>query len=495
MLNIASGLFGQLVTICCGIIIPRLVIVSYGSEVNGLLNSITQILVYFSLFEAGVGTASVQALYGPVARNDRKEIQSILVATKQFYLKTGFLYLGAVILLSLLYPFLLHTEIPYWKIVAIIFFGGAGNCLNFFYQSKYTVLMSAEGNSYVYTNIVTIISVLTSISKVVLLLMGFNIIAVQLSYFILCFVQMFFYFLHLRKHYAWIDWHVEPNQVAISQKNATLVHQVAGIIFNNTDTLVLTAATGDLKIVSVYTIYNMVISMITTLVQQLSTGINFKMGQLFNTNRKQYLVLHHVFELIFMTLAFATMTTAYLLFPAFIKLYTANVSDVNYLERFYPLFFSVIPLFTIGRTSLVNLINYSGHFKQTQWRAVIESVLNVIVSIFGVIRFGLYGVLLGSLVAVLYRTVDLIFYCYKHILEDTPWRTIKRWLVCFVAFALMVVLTPEQWITAGSYLHLVGYGVLVGGCSLITYFLLLCVTNPKEAKNLKEIIDKEILHR
>lgn len=113
IINIASGLFGQLMTIACGVLIPRLVMVSYGSEINGLLNSISQIFVYFGLFEAGVGTASVQALYAPVAKNNRDDIQSILAATKKFYFKIGILYFAAVVLLATFYPFLLQIGRAY----------------------------------------------------------------------------------------------------------------------------------------------------------------------------------------------------------------------------------------------------------------------------------------------------------------------------------------------------------------------------------------------
>ena len=231
IINIASGLFGQLMTIACGVLIPRLVMVSYGSEINGLLNSISQIFVYFGLFEAGVGTASVQALYAPVAKNNRDDIQGILAATKKFYFKIGILYFTAVVLLAVFYPFLFHTSIPYSKIFLIIFFGGAGNCLCFFYQDKYTVLMSAEGKNYVYTNVTTFITTLTSIAKVILLLMGYNVLAVQFSYFVICFFQVFVYSIYLRKNYSWIDWSAKPNNKAIEQKNSTLVHQIVSFVF------------------------------------------------------------------------------------------------------------------------------------------------------------------------------------------------------------------------------------------------------------------------
>ena len=45
------GVISQVVTLLLGIIIPKLMIVSYGSEVNGLLSSIRQVFVYVALLE------------------------------------------------------------------------------------------------------------------------------------------------------------------------------------------------------------------------------------------------------------------------------------------------------------------------------------------------------------------------------------------------------------------------------------------------------------
>lgn len=61
--NILTSVLGQVITIVLGVVIPRLVLVNLGSENNGLLSSITQVLGYASLLEAGVGLASLQALY------------------------------------------------------------------------------------------------------------------------------------------------------------------------------------------------------------------------------------------------------------------------------------------------------------------------------------------------------------------------------------------------------------------------------------------------
>ena len=61
--NIVFGVLGQVITIVIGIVLPRMFIISYGSEVNGMLSSVNNIFTYIALLEAGIGTATVQALY------------------------------------------------------------------------------------------------------------------------------------------------------------------------------------------------------------------------------------------------------------------------------------------------------------------------------------------------------------------------------------------------------------------------------------------------
>ena len=60
--NVASALIQQLLVIAFGLILPRLFITGYGSEMNGLLSSVSQAYVYVSLIGGGIGTAALQAL-------------------------------------------------------------------------------------------------------------------------------------------------------------------------------------------------------------------------------------------------------------------------------------------------------------------------------------------------------------------------------------------------------------------------------------------------
>ena len=63
--NTISSLIFQVTTIVCGFILPRLILNAFGSNVNGLVNSITQFLGIISFLELGVGAVVQSALYKP----------------------------------------------------------------------------------------------------------------------------------------------------------------------------------------------------------------------------------------------------------------------------------------------------------------------------------------------------------------------------------------------------------------------------------------------
>ena len=72
MKNIFYGFISQFIAIVISIILPRMFIMTYGSEMNGLLSSVAQVLTYLSVLEAGVGAATIQALYRPITNKIRK---------------------------------------------------------------------------------------------------------------------------------------------------------------------------------------------------------------------------------------------------------------------------------------------------------------------------------------------------------------------------------------------------------------------------------------
>ena len=83
--NTISSLIFQVTTIVCGFILPRLILLYYGSETNGLVNSITQFLSIISFLELGVGAVVQSSLYKPLSKNDSVEVSKIVKSANKFF--------------------------------------------------------------------------------------------------------------------------------------------------------------------------------------------------------------------------------------------------------------------------------------------------------------------------------------------------------------------------------------------------------------------------
>ncbi|MGM9594491.1 MAG: sugar isomerase [Candidatus Onthomonas sp.] len=454
--NIIFGILNQAVTIAAGILLPRLVLVSLGSESNGLLNSVNQIFTYFALLEAGVGTATLQALYAPIANNDRDSINGILAATDRYYKRTGVVYLLAFLLLSIIYPLIVDSELTKSTIFFVIVLTGFSGVLSYFFQGKYNILLLAEGKSYIGSNLSLITYILTSASKIVLLLHGFDVVALQAMYCFFNIIKMAYIEWYMHRNYQWIDLKATPDFQAISQKNFVLIHQISSLIFNNTDTLILTVILG-LKSVSVYSMYTLLFGMVNTLIGTITGSVQFILGQTFKNDREKYVKLLDTYEAYSMALVFSLYSIANIFILPFMELYTSGVSDINYLDQFLLYLFVTVYLLNTGRESSNLSIKFAGHFKQTVNRTILEATINLSVSIFCVFRFGIYGVLSGTIAALLYRANDMIIYANKKILKRSPWITYRRWLLNLAMFVCVTVGAKFVF----SHVSLESYGQII----------------------------------
>ena len=391
--------------------------------------------------EAGVGAAATQALYAPIATKDQQRVNEIVAAVDHFYKRTGRWYFAVILLLTFVFPYTLDSTLPKWQIMAVMFLSGMPGVIKYYYQGKYVILLRADGRSYALTNLSTVVNIATSAAKIALLLFGCNIVELQAMYLLFNVAQVFFILFYVRRHYPWLSKDVVPNYAAISQSKNALVHQISTLIFFNTDVLLLTYICG-LKTVSVYSMYTMLFGIISTVITNFA-GANFILGQTFNTDRARSLKLLDTYEIFNMVLTFSLFCIANIFILPFMTLYTSGITDIDYIDQYLPYLIVATNLLSNGRNSSSQIIDYAGHFKQTQWRAILESVINIVVSLACVFQFGIYGVLLGTIAALLYRTNDMIIYANKKILHRSAWKTYRRWLVNLALFIAVTALSKQ----------------------------------------------------
>lgn len=469
--NFIYSLLAQIITISLGIIIPRITIVGYGSSVNGLLSSVGQIVAYLILFEAGIKSVAQQTLYKTLAHNDFKATNEVLSAVNKNYKKIGTAYFLCLLGLAVVYPaFVKIAELNYFSVFLIVMLSGLGNVVSFFITGKYNILVESDGRAYVTANLSTIINILTQVSKIVLIYLGVPVTYVVISTFLIHMLQNVCLYIYVKIKYKWIDLSSAPDYSGLTQSKHAFVHQVSTLIFRNTDVLLLTIFTN-LKTVSVYAMYKLIFGYMYNLISIPLNSCNFAMGQLFNRDKRTYIKCAEFLEIGFNTGVFAIFTVAAMLILPFLRLYTSGVTDVNYIDRFVAILFIATEVLDLIRMPSLRTINYAKHFKETLSRSLFETVINIVVSIVGVILFGIYGVLLGTFVALLYRTCDIIIYANKKILDKSPVKVFVSIIINTIVMCGSVFIYNRFHISISNY-----FDFIVNGIVLTTIVLLIFLT-------------------
>jgi hypothetical protein len=221
--------------------------------------------------------------------------------------------------------------------------------------------------------------------------------------------------------------------------------------------------------------------MVSNIISIVSNSVQSVLGQAYNNDRKKYLELQDAFETYYMALVFGLFAITSVFILPFIKLYTAG-ADINYVDWKLPVLFGAYQLLNYGRVPAHNPIGFGGKFKETQWRAWLETAINLVVSFVCVFRFGVYGVLIGTIAALLYRTNDIIIFANKAVLKRSPWPTYRRWLTNCVIFAAMVYLFVNLPIGVDTYFQLILNAVWVAAVVMTVFLAVNSITEPAARK-------------
>lgn len=92
--NLAVSVLYQIVAAACSLILPRFILRAFGSEVNGLMQSINQLLSYTMLMECGVGGQILASFYKPLADKDEKAVSDVFHYSRRFFNKISYVYMA-----------------------------------------------------------------------------------------------------------------------------------------------------------------------------------------------------------------------------------------------------------------------------------------------------------------------------------------------------------------------------------------------------------------
>ena len=160
----------------------------------------------------------------------------------------------------------------------------------------------------------------------------------------------------------------------------------------------------------------------------------------------------------------------YYLFIPFIRLYTAGVTDANYIDPWLALLFVICSVLDRIRRPMQTTISFAGHYRQTLSHTIAESTINLVASLIGVWLLGVYGVLIGTILALAYRTIVGTVYANRKLLDRGSGKTFLIHLTNIGCILLLQVMM--RWIFGGiaidSYLVFAVVGL---GCTCLSLLL------------------------
>jgi hypothetical protein len=460
MYSTVASIFQQLILLAMGLVLPRVILIYYGSVVNGLTTSITQFINYFTLVEAGIGASAIFALYKPLASEDHYAISSIVTAAKKLYIQSGYIFTGLVVILAFCFPLIRKIDVlsPVEIGILVLVLGFSG-CLNFFILSKFIVILTADQRSYIISIAIMVKNVVNAFIIVTLAIFHFNVVVAFTASLLSIPVQAIILYFYVRKKYNYLDYQ-EPNESALNRRWDALILQILGIIQVGAP-IILATLILDYKAVSVYTIYYMVIGGLTGLLSIFTSGLSASFGDVLARGEKATLQqTYKEFEFTYYALITIVYSVALVLIVPFVQIYTKGIVDANYNVPIVGYLMVINGFLYNIKTPQGMLVISAGLYRETRWQTAIQGSIVIVVGAILAPKFGLAGILVGSILSNIYRDIDLLFFIPSHVTGLPPKATFQRWSISLLEFSLILFPIFFLEVKAPNYLEWLKWGVV-----------------------------------
>lgn len=442
--NIFYNLVQQIVGIITSFIIPPLIIAKFGSALNGLVSTVKDLMRYVALTGAGISATSTYALYEPVAKDDKKQINGIYNATGKLFTKAGNIFSFIALIVACIYPLFIKGE-NFFLVAILIIVMAISGMSEFYVIGKYQALLSAYQHNYVIAIAQSIGNICNILMTYFLIKLKLNIILVELGASIIYVTRILILTFYVHKNYPYLIKNVNPLFNKITQRKDAIIHEITALVVNNSS-IVLVSIFLSLTASSILSIYLLVFSGLNVICSIVSNAIYTSFGDVISKNEQQVLQkAYDIYEWIYVIGITIIYCVAFIMIMPFINVYTKNMTDANYYLPIIGMLFATVGLINNLKIPARTLVVSAGHFKETKNYSIIEMLINIIFQVIFINCLGLVGVLIGCLCSNIYRTINFIWYSNKEILHIDNKRSIKR-VFSSITFSFMVIIIARKLI-------------------------------------------------
>lgn len=472
-----------------------------GKEYLGLHGLFSNVMTMLAIAELGFGAAIVSNMYKPVAENDIPQIITLLQYYKKVYRVLSFVILG--IGLALL-PFIdiivgKNTLNVSFRIVFLFYL--ADTVISYFVTYKRSIIY-ANQQSY-YTSLIHTVSVVIMNVLQIWILLGTG------NYYLYLIIKITFRVLEniginilANKLYPYIrtkqkySLDITVRKDIKNKVTGLLFHKIGSFIVLGSDNIIISMLPNlGLVWVGLYSNYLMIVNQLNSIVGQVFSSLTASVGNLLveEDTENSYRIFRNLSLMNAWIYVYICISFYFVSFP-FVKIWMGE----EYLLPKNVVFALTINLFFGGMRKIYSVFKEAaGIFYEDRFVPLIESTINLIVSIVLGYHFGIIGVFIGTIVS----NMTLFFYSYPkyvygQILNKSKivyLRDLIKYVFMFLAAFIVTCVVMTLFKTEDTIYQII-YSILV--CLFVpNIFMLICNYKTEEFKFIYNLIFKTIKSR
>lgn len=439
------GVLQQILTIVGNFVYRTVFLMLLSKEYLGISGLFSNILQLFSLAELGIGSAIIFSMYKPFADRDTPKIAALVRFYKNIYHLIAFII---ALLGLLLYPFLGFfvdfSQIPSDVNITVVYFLFVlQSVVSYLFVYKQSVL-TADQRNHLVLSFSGLIMLASYAIRIIALFLTSNFALMLFFDVIFVLVCNFLFSLWITNKYREI-FHLkqilprEEKRKIFRDTGGLLCHKIGTVVVSGTDNIVLSKYVG-LVAVAIYSNYATIVLAVSNVAIRIFSSVLPSVANFVNKKTKEEsLVLFYRLFFVNMWLASFTSVCLYVLLNPFILIW---LDETFLLPQYVLVWICIQHYMQVSRLTVNNFVNACGLFMRDRIRPLIESVVNLVISIVLAIRFGIVGVFVGTVMSGLFtyfwREPHLVFKSYFFQKTRKYWILQLAWFAftAFLCFAL-----------------------------------------------------------
>lgn len=429
-------------------------IYTLGANYLGLNSLFTSILQVLNLAELGIGSAMVFSMYKPIAEDDKETVCALMKLYKVYYHAIGFIILVAGLAITPFIPMLIKNDIPNDINIYILYIMNLGSTVLSYWLFAYkNSLLYAHQRNDVIDKTSTIVICIQQVIQLLVLFLFKN------YYFYLIIVlgaqvakNLMNAFVVSRMYPEYEARGTLPREKtkAVNQRVKDLfTAKLGNTVVSSADSIVISSFMG-LTALAMYNNYYYIMNSVTTFVFMVFTACAAGIGHSLVTEslEKNYKDFKTMTFIISWISGFC-ISCLYSLYQPFMKIWVGE--ELMFGQSVVMLFCAYFYLYMLCGI-LSTYKDSAGIWHEDRYRPLIGAAVNLMLNIAFVGRYGVYAILLSTIISYLVINIPWLIYNVFHVLfKRNPKEyliTVLRYtvisvVVCFITSCVCRVITVE----------------------------------------------------